>query len=101
MELDINVELLFTTFNKHDHDTMCINADTLEHAGMVSHGAALKLAEEEYQKFRLKQDKRFESDFDQKVKKFRQKGERRNEFGKRADVCISQMRIIRFRERLA
>ena len=41
----------------------------LKDAGKVSHEVAKKLAEKEYDKFRLIQDKVFESDFDNEIKK--------------------------------
>jgi hypothetical protein len=41
----------------------------LKDAGKVSHEIAKKLAEKEYEKFRVIQDKNFESDFDKEVKK--------------------------------
>jgi hypothetical protein len=41
----------------------------LKDAGKVSHEVALKLAEKEYDKFRVIQDRNFESDFDKEVKK--------------------------------
>ncbi|MGB8192765.1 MAG: virulence RhuM family protein [Chitinophagaceae bacterium] len=41
----------------------------LKDAGMVSHEVALTLAEVEYEKFRVTQDKNFESDFDKEIKK--------------------------------
>ncbi len=41
----------------------------LKDAGKVSHEVAKKLAEGEYEKFRVIQDKNFESDFDKEVKK--------------------------------
>lgn len=43
--------------------------DILQNAGRVSHEVAKQLAEEEYEKFRVKQDRTFESDFDKEVKK--------------------------------
>jgi len=43
--------------------------DILKDAGKVKHEVALKLAEEEYDKFRVVQDKNYESDFDEEVKK--------------------------------
>lgn len=43
--------------------------DILNDAGTVSHEVAVKLAEKEYDKFRVIQDKTFESDFDTVVKK--------------------------------
>ena len=45
----------------------------LKDAGNVSHEVAKKLAEKEYDKFRLEQDKTFESDFDKAVKKLNPK----------------------------
>ena len=51
--------------------------EILGHAGKVSHEVALKLAEEEYQKFRVEQDERFESDFDKEVKKIQAKGRKK------------------------
>ena len=45
----------------------------LKDAGKVSHAVARKLAEKEYEKFRIVQDKDFESDFDREVKKIRTK----------------------------
>lgn len=41
----------------------------LSHQGNVSHEVALALAGEEFEKYRIKQDKLFESDFDQEIKK--------------------------------
>ena len=41
----------------------------LNDAGKVSHEVALKLSEKEFEKFRVDQDKAFESDFDREVKK--------------------------------
>jgi hypothetical protein len=41
----------------------------LKDAGKVSHDVAMKLAEKEYSKFRIIQDRNFESDFDKEVKK--------------------------------
>lgn len=41
----------------------------LSHQGKISHEVALALAGEEFDKFRIKQDKLFESDFDQELKK--------------------------------
>ena len=45
----------------------------LKDAGKVRHDVAVKLAEKEYQKFRVVQDKNFESDFDKEVKKLTDK----------------------------
>jgi len=41
----------------------------LKDAGKISHEVAKKLAEEQYEKFRVVQDKNFESDFDKEIKK--------------------------------
>jgi hypothetical protein len=41
----------------------------LKDAGNISHEVAKKLAEDQYEKFRIDQDKNFESDFDKEVKK--------------------------------
>lgn len=45
----------------------------LKDAGKVRHDVAMTLAEKEYDQFRIKQDKNFESDFDKEVKKFTSK----------------------------
>lgn len=45
----------------------------LKDAGKVSHEVAKKLAEHEYEQFRVIQDKNFESDFDKEVKKLQGK----------------------------
>lgn len=45
----------------------------LKDAGKVSHDIAKKLAEKEYEKFRVIQDKTFESDFDKQVKSLKRK----------------------------
>ena len=47
----------------------------LKDAGKISHEVAKKLAEKEYKKFRVIQDKDFESDFDKEVKKITSKPE--------------------------
>lgn len=41
----------------------------LKDAGSVSHTVAIKLAEKEYDKFRITQDENFESDFDKAIQK--------------------------------
>ena len=41
----------------------------LEHQGKVSHEVALSLAENEFEKYRIVQDKLMESDFDIEIKK--------------------------------
>lgn len=46
----------------------------LQNAGRISAEVAKKLAEGEYEKFRIEQDKRYESDFDREVKKYLQAG---------------------------
>ena len=43
----------------------------LKDAGKVSHAVAMNLAEKEYAKFRVIQDKNFESDFEAEVKKLK------------------------------
>ena len=42
----------------------------LNDAGKISHEVAKELAEQEYEKFRVTQDKTFESDFDKETKKY-------------------------------
>ena len=46
----------------------------LRDAGKISANIAKTLAEKEYQKFRIEQDKVFESDFDKEVKRITKKG---------------------------
>ncbi|MDP2157045.1 MAG: RhuM family protein, partial [Nitrospirota bacterium] len=43
----------------------------LKDAGKVSHEVAAKLAAKEYKKFRVSQDKSFESDFDKEVRRLK------------------------------
>jgi len=45
----------------------------LNDARKISHQVAVKLAEKEYEKFRIVQDQNFESDFDKEVKKLKSK----------------------------
>ena len=40
----------------------------LKHKGKISHNVAKKLAEVEFEKFKIEQDKKFESDFDKRLK---------------------------------
>jgi hypothetical protein len=47
--------------------------EILQDAGRVSHEVAAKLAEKEYAKFRVIQDREFESDFDREIKKLKEK----------------------------
>ncbi len=47
--------------------------DILNNAGRVSHEVAKELAEREYEKFRVEQDRTFESDFDREVKKLQRR----------------------------
>jgi len=47
--------------------------EVLKGAGKVSHEIAMKLADEKWEKFRVKQDRNFESDFDKTVKKLNNK----------------------------
>lgn len=51
----------------------------LNNAGTISHAVAVKLAEEEFEKFRIEQDRRFESDFDKEVKKLGSQKKKNNE----------------------
>ncbi len=64
MKMDDWIEKLdaFLQFNEYK---------ILKDAGKVSHEVAKKLAEEEYDKFRIVQDQHFESDFDKEVKKLK------------------------------
>ena len=55
----------FLTFNEYE---------IFQDAGRVSHDVAIRLAEKEYEKFRVVQDKNFESDFDKEVKEIFKKG---------------------------
>jgi hypothetical protein len=43
--------------------------DILHNAGSVSHDVAQELAVKEYEKFRIKQDRDFKSDFEKEIKK--------------------------------
>jgi hypothetical protein len=43
--------------------------DILQDSGKVSHDVAVALAEKEYEKYRVVQDRMLESDFDREVKK--------------------------------
>lgn len=47
--------------------------DILNNAGRISHEVAKELAEREYEKFRVEQDRTFESDFDREVKKLQRR----------------------------
>ena len=51
----------------------------LKNAGKVSNAVAKQLAEEEYEKFRVVQDREFESDFDREVKKVMGSKKRKDE----------------------
>jgi hypothetical protein len=53
----------------------------LKDAGKVSHDVAMKLAEKEYEKFRVLQDKNFESDFEKEVKKIKGKNSNKKDKG--------------------
>jgi hypothetical protein len=55
--------------NKLDAFLQFNEYDILKDAGKVSHEVAIKLAREEYDKFRVIQDQNYESDFDKEVKK--------------------------------
>lgn len=54
----------FLAFNEYD---------VLDNAGKISAAVAKKLAEDEYEKFRVRQDREFESDFEREVKRLRSK----------------------------
>ena len=43
--------------------------EVLQDSGKISHAVAIVLAESEYEKYRVIQDRMFESDFDREVKK--------------------------------
>jgi hypothetical protein len=43
--------------------------DILTHAGSVSHEVAKELAEQHYERFRVNQDRSFESDFDEEIRR--------------------------------
>jgi hypothetical protein len=45
--------------------------EILNDAGKVSHEVAIRLAEKEFEKFRIEQDEHFESDFDRELKKMK------------------------------
>jgi hypothetical protein len=47
--------------------------EVLKDAGKITHEIAKSLAEKEYEKFRVAQDKNYESDFDKEVKKLQGK----------------------------
>ncbi len=51
--------------------------DILKDGGKVKHEVAKKLAEGEYEKYRIVQDKTFESDFEREVKKISGKGKKK------------------------
>ena len=47
--------------------------EALTNAGKLSHEVAKQLAHERYQRFRIVQDRAFESDFEREVKRLRKK----------------------------
>ena len=53
--------------------------DVLVNAGTVSAEVARRLAEEQYEKFRVRQDREFESDFEAEVKRVESKRRRKEE----------------------
>src|SRR3990172_5389304 len=59
--------------NKLDAFLQFNEYDILKDAGKISHEIALKLVEEEFGKFRVIQDRSYESDFDEEVKKIESK----------------------------
>lgn len=52
--------------------------EILKDAGKVRHDVAVKLAESEFEKFRIIQDKEFKSDFDRTIEKLKSKGKLSN-----------------------
>lgn len=50
----------------------------LKHQGKVSHEVAVKLAEQEYEKYQIVQDQLYESDFDKEIKKITSKTKKGN-----------------------
>jgi hypothetical protein len=57
--------------NKLDAFLQFNEYDILKDAGKVNHEVAIKLAQKEYDKFRIIQDRNYESDFDKEVKKLK------------------------------
>ena len=55
--------------NKLDAFLQFNEEDILKDSGKVSHEVAVALAESEYERYRIVQDRLFESDFDREVKK--------------------------------
>ena len=53
--------------------------EILDNPGHIKNEVAKKLAEKEYQKFRIDQDKKFESDFDKEVKRIKSKSQKKND----------------------
>jgi hypothetical protein len=53
--------------------------EILNYKGKVSHDVAIALAEKQYEVFRVEQDRRFESDFDQEVKYLMARKKRKND----------------------
>jgi len=65
--------------NKIDAFLQFNEYDILKDAGKINHEVAIKLAEDEFDKFRVIQDHKYESDFDEEVKKISSK----NKLGKK------------------
>jgi hypothetical protein len=59
---------------KFDASLTFYEYEILQDAGKVRHDVAIRLAEKVYEKFRVVQDKNFESDFDKEVKKITKRG---------------------------
>jgi hypothetical protein len=55
-----------------------LDFNVLQHAGKITHELAIELANKEYNKFRVIQDRKFESDFDKVVKKITHKNKEKN-----------------------
>jgi hypothetical protein len=56
--------------------------EILTDAGKVSHEVATRLAEAEYERFRITQDRLYESDFDKEVKRLTLKSRKNKPTGK-------------------
>ena len=52
--------------------------NVLKDAGKITHEIAFSLAEKEYGKYHIIQDKNYESDFDKEIKKLQDKSSKKN-----------------------
>lgn len=64
--------------------------EILDNPGRVSHEVAKQIAEKEYKKFRIQQDKEFESDFDRVVDKMKETGELPKEENKNKTFSVKE-----------